>query len=111
MKSSLREQFPHRRAMIKRQNQVVKHNKNMSLLLEDDFMLEKGDIKIKKGANSLWNRDSPVNKLMSCLSELWFLFIILTTVLLSKSSMYDHAVQYMTDKNILTIIQSSFVFI
>ena len=56
--------------MINRQNQVVKHSKNMSLLLEDDFLLEKEEISLEKGADSLWNRDSPVNKLMSCLSEL-----------------------------------------
>ena len=53
----------HQRVMWHRKNRGGRHNKHMSMLL-DDFMYEDQHKKRQKYDNCLWNSNSPVNKLM-----------------------------------------------
>ena len=56
---------PQRRTLIQ-QNKTDKQNRLMSLLLDEHFMYEKPqEGQGEREEDSLWNRHSPINKLMN----------------------------------------------
>jgi hypothetical protein len=60
---------PHRRTMHLNETKAIRHNKYMSLILDDLFTEINSDEEFPCGHNSLWNKQSPVNKLMQLVGD------------------------------------------